>query len=487
MGALKVRVGGAWVTLPGYGNTVGVPAGGVLGDLLIKNSATAGDARWGINPPKLTLGGESAQYPTALTVSDSVHATSRRAGIGLGSGWQFLQDLNGNGTKDFGIFQNANNRTVFSISADGLSIALGTAAGSLITLGSDANVRIGDDAALRDVNVPNMLSIQGVANSTLGMLRFGSGSGKYIGNDSNMTMKSDGPIYYDATQHHFRSAGGSPLFFHNGSLFQIQADTIYALNTAANAWRFQFTSSRFYTAQRIEFAQTGFVFVHESDTDTGLYYAGDGDFGIVSQGNLVAEGYAGTVLCVPNYARIRLYTKTDSNHELQYVSSTPTGSGEASNGPKLNGYGSVWLHQQVGDKSIYLASSGNAYVNAGNSWITFSSRDFKRNIKTLDPERALLMVGRWRPVEYDWNEGVNAPHPHGFGFIAEEHAEVLPEMCSIYGESVDGLENERVVIHRPGWAHGISYGDGVPWLAGAIQALLTRVEALETELERKAA
>lgn len=198
MGALKVRVGGAWVTIPGYGNTVGVPLGGVLGDVLIKNSAVAGDARWGTNPPKLNLtstvfaainddavplilgdiaafntvgyqagfqarnagaatilrlnyfggqvivGGAGAdQWANTLSISDSAHATSRRAGLGLGTGWVIGQDYGAIGTKDFYIFQTVNSRVALSISADGLTTSVardlrigGTAGPVLASTGS---------------------------------------------------------------------------------------------------------------------------------------------------------------------------------------------------------------------------------------------------------------------------------------------------------------------------------------------------------------
>jgi len=60
---------------------------------------------------KLNIGGETAQFPSSIQIYSTLHATSRRAAIGLGGtpgntnpDWLLLQDNSGNGTKDFGIY-----------------------------------------------------------------------------------------------------------------------------------------------------------------------------------------------------------------------------------------------------------------------------------------------------------------------------------------------------------------------------------------------
>jgi hypothetical protein len=52
---------------------------------------------------KITLGGETIQYATALLVQETGHATSERAGIQTG-GWIFGQDQAGDGVKSFFIY-----------------------------------------------------------------------------------------------------------------------------------------------------------------------------------------------------------------------------------------------------------------------------------------------------------------------------------------------------------------------------------------------
>lgn len=97
----------------------------------------------------LTLAGSSAQFPTALTISDSTHATSRRAALDLGSRWLLLQDSNGNGVRNFALFDKVRSVTPIEISENGnISVgapASGTAftiAGGNIQVGAYANPRV---------------------------------------------------------------------------------------------------------------------------------------------------------------------------------------------------------------------------------------------------------------------------------------------------------------------------------------------------------
>ena len=66
--------------------------------------------------------GLTAQYPTAISIPATGHATSRRAAISVGS-WIVLQDLSANGTLDFALYNTA---TRFTISATGAVAIAGT-------------------------------------------------------------------------------------------------------------------------------------------------------------------------------------------------------------------------------------------------------------------------------------------------------------------------------------------------------------------------
>ena len=72
---------------------------------------------------RLTLGGETAQFPIALRINKSGHATSDRATLQLGDAFQLLTDINGNGTSNFGIWYNGAFR--FAIGSDG-NVGIGT-------------------------------------------------------------------------------------------------------------------------------------------------------------------------------------------------------------------------------------------------------------------------------------------------------------------------------------------------------------------------
>ena len=70
-----------------------------------QNVVTTGSVGIGTSSPerKLQLAGETAQFPIALQISATGHATSERAAIAIGD-YQWLQDTVGNGTKDFALF-----------------------------------------------------------------------------------------------------------------------------------------------------------------------------------------------------------------------------------------------------------------------------------------------------------------------------------------------------------------------------------------------
>lgn len=72
----------------------------------IKIVGSTGNVGIGTNAPSnpLTIASGATQFPTAIYVQPSTNATSRRAAIGLDD-WFWMQDINGNGTKDFMLFQ----------------------------------------------------------------------------------------------------------------------------------------------------------------------------------------------------------------------------------------------------------------------------------------------------------------------------------------------------------------------------------------------
>lgn len=546
MGVLYARVSGAWVPVQGVGaqgpSGGPVPVGGAVGDLIIKNGTADFAVRWGINPPKVriptspapggTLGGGDAHgltvgadtdynvaiygnglmgrnngaptllrlnyyggqvivggghtdaYANNLSIADSAHATSRRAALALGTGWGVGQDLNANGTKDFYIYSTGTTRTAFRVDPGARIFGFGDSAGQVDlnldgTLASNgaATPRISSDGAWLDMHAETDAYIDG--NNIYFRSAGYAARGVF---DSGGNFTANGAIYFGGSVGVLDANGAEArLRCANGTILTFLGDNIYFLNKAANAWIAQGNTTRWWAPGGFMFDASGYVLRHSADTDTGFYYNGDGYCGFVCNGGWALHAKSGTC----HIPVLRMYGIDDNNHRLQYSNGTPTGSGEASNGSLLTGYTTVWL-STMQNKNFFMASGGSVFINAGNSYLTFSSREFKHNIKTLDPEAALLMVKRWNPVEFDWNDDLDTPHEHGFGFIAEEHVEVLPEMCHTQQEGWEGeTPSESLVVHRPGWTNAIDYAAATPWLTAAIQAMLTRIEALETELEER--
>jgi hypothetical protein len=66
----------------------------------------------------LQIATDATQYPIGINIEVSTHATSRRSSILLG-GWQVLQDILGNGTRDFAIYDNNVGQSRITISTTG--------------------------------------------------------------------------------------------------------------------------------------------------------------------------------------------------------------------------------------------------------------------------------------------------------------------------------------------------------------------------------
>jgi hypothetical protein len=73
---------------------------------------------------RLTLGGETAQFPAALRILPTAHVSSERAELQLDA-WSLLQDVNGTGAKDFAIHDGVANRQRLTITPAG-NVGVGT-------------------------------------------------------------------------------------------------------------------------------------------------------------------------------------------------------------------------------------------------------------------------------------------------------------------------------------------------------------------------
>lgn len=105
-----------------------------------------------------TLESGNQQYPVALSILPSTHATSERSAIKLDD-WQILQDVTGTGAKDFTIYQ-------------------GSTASQRITIGTNGNVGIG-------INAPTeKLDINGKTKTTAIQVTNGATSGYVLQSDA---------------------------------------------------------------------------------------------------------------------------------------------------------------------------------------------------------------------------------------------------------------------------------------------------------------
>ena len=117
--------------------------------------------------------------------------------------------------------------------------------------------------------------------------------------------------------------------------------------------------------------------------------------------------------------------------------------------------------------SDYCLELPNNNDNSGrgraNRWDTYSSAQWKSNIQTLHDPIATLQ--RLRGVSFDWN----ASGSHDVGFIAEEVAQVLPEIVSTQDGKPVAMDYSRVV----------------PLTVEAIKALKSENETLKKELAER--
>ena len=138
---------------------------------------------------------------------------------------------------------------------------------------------------------------------------------------------------------------------------------------------------------------------------------------------------------------------------------------------------------QIGDTWIFPANPVNCAWNKrqgimlmsdivyAGSFIQTSDRKLKKNIKTINIDRALDFVKSLRPVSFNWRDNSR----EGFGFIAQE-AEAAAEKAGL------GLP---VVEEKPSTKKSLAipYANYTAILAAAIQSLIKRIDTLEKEVK----
>ncbi len=151
---------GAWSagTMPVSKGGTGVTTSTGTGNTVLSNSPT-------LETPTISSG--NTAFPSSINVTPTTHATSKRAALWL-DGWGIMQDILGNGTKNFSISQ-----------------TFGGTYPPRLFINTDGNVGIGTQSPVSkldvtgDVNVTGALNVSGSSNVNFQTpaLLVGSGSG----------------------------------------------------------------------------------------------------------------------------------------------------------------------------------------------------------------------------------------------------------------------------------------------------------------------
>jgi hypothetical protein len=107
-GIVAVANGGTGLSSLSTGITtfLGSASSANLASALTDETGSAGSLVFSSNPTfqTITVASGSSQYPSSIAITPTMHASSKRAAVWV-DGWSLLQDVQGNGTKDFSIGQ----------------------------------------------------------------------------------------------------------------------------------------------------------------------------------------------------------------------------------------------------------------------------------------------------------------------------------------------------------------------------------------------
>jgi hypothetical protein len=347
MAVLKARVGSLWEAV-GYGG--GVTPGGVLGDLLIKNSATNGDARWGVDPPRL-ITTSAAGVSTALSALPSLQV-AEALGLHLVLDGRTVQAL---AAESGGIYPASTlylNRIggIVDLSATlghvtiGSSVPAGTPYGLAIPAPATgtikrASVRIGDWAFHQDVS----------ANGTKDFVLYENTLGNYLhfntaGN--TITFRGGPQLITDGAYLQLKAASGLGNLYYDiggsGSNNWRRTSDFAALMTLSNAGRLTVAENLVVNGNQMSFPQGGGWYM----VDT-TWIRAVGNKSIYTIGSICAEAFMGVGI-------------TSSAHKLHVVGSA---------------YVSTTLEAQTG--MTVWAGLNICNYNAGSGASTWGSMQFR--------------------------------------------------------------------------------------------------------------
>jgi hypothetical protein len=407
------------------------------------------------------------------------------------------------------IFKDANNANTYglrgltgivtldagSVYPTGWNFQYGNSASSALYINSGGNVGIGTTSPIAK------LSVDSTTSASMANFNSNNASGGYIAFD-----KSGNNFGYIGNQDALTSSGGTGLalrstgnlqFSTNGATTRMTLDTAGALSVTAlvSCGGIQTNGSGTMSCtsdSRLKDIQSTFTSglsainqispqTYSWKSNSSLYDGGVLYSGFIAQNiesaipeavNTNLDGYkqvnTTTILASAVNAIKELYTRTVA---LSTATTTPTvfvtsdanvAIGTTTGFTKFT----VFSNVSSGGVATFQDSNATCVIDPTNSSLTCSSDErLKKNITTLNATSTLDKVMQLRPVTYNWNREDNSSQVHT-GFIAQEVESIFPEFVST---TTNGMKS-------------VAYSNFVPVMVEAIQALNTKVNAIDNRL-----
>lgn len=370
---------------------------------------------------KLTLAGETAQYPTSLSIAATGHATSRRAGAFLGD-WLLGQDSNGNGTKDFFIYDGNIPATRLYISTSG-------------------NVGINNGGPNYRLDVTGA-TLGGVAGNESAVQRLYAASTNGDQIITRLRRASTGSSWDTADWQMFRRVDSTDMagiqFNRSQGIDLVTGGTTARLTVASGGNVGIGTTSTGEEKLEVRTGSSAYGLLHSNGTiKVGSYISTEGQLG------------------------------TKSNHDLALF----TNNGAAR--LRVTAAGEVRLPDYAGGGTTTASIDNNGRIIR-----TVSDERLKESISDLP--RGLDAVLRMRPVRFQWKDKEAYGDRWDIGFIAQEMISCVPEAVSKTPEGMYSLDYGKLIAVVVGAIKELF--DDRTWLARRVQELEDRAQKAEDKL-----
>lgn len=457
-------------------------SGGGVGAVSYRGAVGIGTATPG---NALTVGGATAQYPTLFSINETTHATSRRAAMTFGANWLVGQDSNGNGTKDFFIYDGSIPATRLYISTSGnVGIANtappSTAGFRFLALGTDTNTKgvfQARDGTVTATLYTNATSTGSVGTSSNHDLRL------VINDSERARLTTGGRFAINATSvsgnTYLRLGSGDIQMNQNtGVLSNAYYDTAwrYAANGTAGAITFTSGTIQLQTAvnnasgagatasmnERLRVANGGNISIGvAADGEEKLEVrTGSSAYGLLhSNGTIKLGSYIST-------AEAQFGTK--SNHNIAFF--TNNGAGRL----RITATGEVRLPDYAG------GGTNGASIDNNGRIIRTSMSDLRMKEGITDYAGALDAVLRMRPVRFQWKDKDRFGSRWEVGFIAQEMMACVPEAVWQGEDGFYGIDSGKLLAVVVGAIQELF--DDRTWMAKRIQELEDRAQRAEDRL-----